>query len=227
MCVADFNNDDNSDIAIFNGLDSTEVWIYNGDGDGNFQQPALVKTFSTIDIQLVGAADLNNDGNIDIICENGNNTLALLNDGSSQFGDPVQSDEAMNNMVLADLNGDDFPDLVGTGNSAYSRVPHFMLGNGDGTFGISVQAFMTAAVMLKSLVLSADFNSDGFGDIAFTSYDMESVVIGLNDGLMSFDNLESITEVDFGNIYMAADDFDNDTDIDLAITGMQDTLMLP
>jgi hypothetical protein len=174
----------------------------------------------------VGAADLENDGDVDIVCWNTAETFSLLNDGTGSFAAPLLAGNAMNGMALASLNGDAFPDLVGKGIYACTGVPHFMLGNGDGTFGIETRAWMTAGVLLRSYVMSADFNSDGYGDIAYCAYDMDSVAVGHNDGLQGFDNIEYISEVDTGGTYLTAGDFDGDGDTDLAITGLDDTLSI-
>jgi hypothetical protein len=225
MCIGDFNSDNRNDIAVYYGFDNSGIWMYIGIGDGTFEEPIMVQPFPSE--MWLDAADLDNDGDVDIICASEQESFSLLNDGSGQFAEPLLAGGVMNSMALASLNGDDFPDLIGKGIYGCSGVPHYMIGDGDGTFGIETRAWLTAGVLLKSYVMSADFNSDGYGDIAYYSYDMDSVMIGFNDGRQVFVNIQYINEVGTaGGAYLEAGDFDNDGDLDLAITGQDDTLSI-
>ncbi|MHC4404712.1 MAG: SGNH/GDSL hydrolase family protein [Planctomycetota bacterium] len=90
----------------------------------------------------VGSADLNADGNRDLVVSNGaTDTISvLLGNGDGTFQAPRQSAIGaflaaflvLRRPQIADLNGDSIPDIVVT-NSASSDVS-VLLGRGDGTF---------------------------------------------------------------------------------------------
>ena len=133
----------------------------------------------------IAAADLNGDGNLDLIVTGSASTSmnwsysVLLGNGDGSFQPPVlyqQSVQAVFSLpiVIADFNGDGKVDMaVPVGNSVA-----VLLGNGDGTFSSPAYYFLESA----DSVVSADFNSDGKLDIAATEASGLAILLGKGDG---------------------------------------------
>jgi hypothetical protein len=144
-----------------------------GNSDGTFQPQ------QTSDIgsqpRSVAVADLNGDGNPDLVTVNYDNTASvLLGDGDGTFA-PLQHFQASTvatiyAVAVADLNGDGKPDMVvanqGTFNpttGTFDYAVDVLLGNGDGTFG-PPQTFAVGSYHPTSVAV-ADVNGDGKPDL--------------------------------------------------------------
>ena len=158
MVVADFNKDGAPDIAV---ATTTGVAILLGKGDGTFGEPVPLAT--GLPLKLF-AADLNRDGNADLIVlpadpdlraapmfgSAGNSVNVYLGDGKGGFKALPPFPALLsgftpeggfpNHIEVADLNGDSIPDLVIT-KQQYSYETDqsaaavlFLAGRGDGTF---------------------------------------------------------------------------------------------
>jgi len=113
--VGDFDGDGNQDLAVINGT-GRDIAIFLGDSEFQFQHaPASPITLPGLRGENIKTADLDDDGDLDIVATYGipNGTLVLLNDGSGQFttrGDtpfPLLPRE----ILVNDLDGDLLPDL--------------------------------------------------------------------------------------------------------------------
>jgi hypothetical protein len=150
IAAGDFNGDGNLDfVAVYSNNGSGFAGVYIGDGTGKFtlQNNAAV----TLDIASpvsVAVGDLNGDGYPDfVVAGSSTSTTAggidtVLNNFGTGFAKPVQTQvlpgTALQNVVIANLNNDAFPDLVvttlpGNGGSTLDNV-FALLNNGDGTY---------------------------------------------------------------------------------------------
>jgi hypothetical protein len=171
--VGDFNGDKILDLIIPFGCNCTEpptpsgVLFLAGKGDGTFAAPVALP-IPVNDVSF--AADVNNDGKLDII---GTNTISLGNgDGTFQ---QLPLGIAGTVLAAADLNGDGKADLVINNDTATA----IYAGNGDGTF-------QTTPYFTTSLTGSAyigDINGDGHADLLLASIQL-SVLFG--DGAGNF-----------------------------------------
>jgi hypothetical protein len=171
--VADFNNDGIPDLAA---AGSAGLALLLGKGDGTFQGA----TFTTLPIfGLLGAADLNRDGNVDLVAytnappgsiSGANGILVLLGNGNGTFTAlPQTSLLSMGTPVsLVDLNGDGKLDLVETltTHSPSLTSVQVALGNGDGTFANPISVLQQGGVQCGCAVFVADFNHDNRPDLA-------------------------------------------------------------
>src|SRR5208282_5668440 len=130
--IDDVNGDGNLDIVAVSGDQQISVLLGNGDGTfqaaQSFAAPALPGYTSAASTPIVNliAADVNNDGNKDIICPNG---LVLLGNGKGTFTaaatpafpyfqDPLYAGGP--NLASGDLNNDGKIDLVVNNGSSIS-----------------------------------------------------------------------------------------------------------
>jgi uncharacterized protein (TIGR03437 family) len=170
LAVGDFNRDGKLDVVVaYQGDISTVpppgggLSILFGKGDGTFAAPVPI-SLGIDKPQPAGlvAADWNGDGQLDLAVTLNNGTLlVLLGRGNGTFQPPTTypySATWFDRLVVADLNRDGIPDLIGTG-------PNWLLGNGDGTFRPEV-TFAGNAYPPMSSVIAADFNHDGRIDLA-------------------------------------------------------------
>ncbi len=209
--VGDFNKDGKLD-AIVGGQ------ILFGNGDGTFRA-----TFNFVGASL--AADLNGDGNLDLVTAGTGTVLVQLGNGDGTFQAAVKY-TIRNTAVLAlgDLNGDGKPDIVaiaepfvrGAANQVLSGNIAVLLNNGDGTFQPAV--IYSVAPNLTAVALG-DFNGDGNMDLAVTSASSSigavTVLLGNGDGTLR----NALTYGVGTPTALAVGDLNGDGKPDLAMTG--------
>jgi hypothetical protein len=191
--------------------------------DGTYTAPAT-QAMSLPSISLL-SADLNQDGNADLVSVNSNGlrssvTVFLGNgDGTFQPGvDYALPGANAQYAVLDDLNGDGILDLLVSSESPAFSFSIF-LGNGDGTFQPPRAFAPTGAVLHASeAFLTADVNGDGARDIVTAQ---GHVLLGKGNGVTyallpqaAFAPITTATN-SFAPSIVAAD-FNHDGKIDLA-----------
>jgi hypothetical protein len=156
IAVGDFNGDGIPDIAVgISGINATSIAIFLNNGNGTFQPYISIPSgfFSSGIIHIV-AADFDGDGNVDLAVTDGATLSVLLANGSASFNPVtylVGAGAAINGTLLvADLNGDQKPDLV---TSSRDGLAVFM-NTGDGGF----QAAIPFAPFLGGAIAVGDFD---------------------------------------------------------------------
>jgi hypothetical protein len=159
VVARDFNGDAKSDLAIAdNG--ANEIFLRLGDGAGGFG-PAS----SVLVVRAPGplaAADVNRDGNADLLAVVAKGTVVLLGNGAGGFrtaGAPHPA--GGNDITVADFNGDGKPDFA-TANGEASKIAVLL---GDGAGGFVPVALSPFAAYWTRHVAPGDFNGDGKTDI--------------------------------------------------------------
>jgi hypothetical protein len=215
--VADFNGDGHLDVVVTNeGVNGKgSVMVFFGNGDGTFQKPTIYNLSAYP--YSVAAGDLNGDGRPDLaVAEYEAGVAVLLNKGSGKFGKPVLypvSPAAVTNVVIAELNQDNHPDLVV---ATFSAVG-VLLGTGGGKFG-KAALYSTSPISQGNpyAVVVADFNRDGKPDIATVLFQGDpGLFYGRGDG--TFRSVVPIKLRNPGGTSLVAADFNKDGAPDLAI----------
>jgi MBG domain (YGX type)/Chitobiase/beta-hexosaminidase C-terminal domain/FG-GAP-like repeat/Abnormal spindle-like microcephaly-assoc'd, ASPM-SPD-2-Hydin/NHL repeat len=180
VAAADLNGDGKLDLVVTNyGYGTVSVLL--GNGGGTFQPAASYSTPVSSYPNDVALASLRSNGKLDIVLldyDNGVSVLLGNGNGTFQPSSPVYSPSSpslLQNIALADVNGDGKPDLVVTDSG---RVEVSVLnGNGDGTFQ-SPNSYPTGATPFG--VAISDMNHDGRPDIAVANNGGPSDTILLN-----------------------------------------------
>jgi hypothetical protein len=140
VAVADLNHDGKLDLLVANeGPELGSVAVLLGKGDGTFPTTTTLSSGGETP-DFVTAADVNGDGNLDLLAANyysGGVTVLLGNgDGTFQAATNSNNGGVPISLALGDVNGDGKVDLL-VENIQFSNKPPglaVLLGNGDGTF---------------------------------------------------------------------------------------------
>ena len=135
----------------------------------------------------ISVADVNHDGNPDILVANSESetVTVLLGNGAGQFrearGSPVPAGHLPNDIAIADMNGDGNPDLViANHQSPYLRV---LLGDGKGGFRLAPGSPVDVhSDPHPHGVAVGDFNGDGKPDAVTDSWGKNQIELLLGDG---------------------------------------------
>jgi hypothetical protein len=144
VLTADFNGDNNLDLAVVNCVGTVSILLGNGDGSFGPHQDFTVGSCPTGGV----AADFNQDGKIDLAVPNwgdgsGDSVSVLLGNGDGTFTTQVQYETGIGpaSVIAADMNLDGCIDLVVTNNGPHgTNTPgtgatvSILLGKCDGTF---------------------------------------------------------------------------------------------
>jgi hypothetical protein len=175
MAAGDFNKDGKVDLAVLGSV-GVQIALGNGDGTfhGNLSLPGVFGASGPLAV-----ADLNGDGNPDVVFTASNSTgvaatlqpgtvLVMLGHGDGTFATvvPYPIGKIATGLAIGDLNGDGKPDLAVADYGSGAADVAVLFGNGDGTFQSAVKY---PAVNGADSVVMADFNGDGFLDLAVVS----------------------------------------------------------
>ncbi len=153
LVIGDFNNDGKLDV-VATKLDNGFV-LYEGNGDGTFQNSSsspISVVYPTGDSAYsVAAADLNGDGNLDVVTcdQNLGNVYVSLGNGNGTFQNVVQYPgvPGASQLLIADFDGNGTPDILVSGINA--NQVGVLLNQGNGTFvpGTTISTPLGGGVM--------------------------------------------------------------------------------
>ena len=212
MVLGDFNGDGNLDIAATIFGTPGNVVVLLGDGAGGFAQncPDGCVSFPVGNNPgALVAADINKDGNLDVVVTNhDSNTISILpgnGDGTFQPQSVLSTGTAPTGIAAGDFNNDGAVDIAVTNNG--DNTVTIFLNNGTGTLAALPTTAPTGA--LPSGIVAGDFNGDGKLDLAVTNVNEFTVYVLLGDGTGAFPTHVS---GNVGNtpVAIAAGDFNGD-----------------
>ncbi|MGA2357550.1 MAG: FG-GAP-like repeat-containing protein [Terriglobales bacterium] len=218
LTVGDFNNDGHPDLALVStdAAQQSGIYILLNNGNGTFQSPVFYSSSSQMGgfpdgESGIASADLNGDGNLDLVMTNNAGAWVFLGNGDGTFQAPINYGAPYaDTLALADVNGDKTLDLVVP--DFYNSTVWVLLGNGDGTFKPAV-AYATD--WFPESIVVADFNDDGKLDFAVGSDNGPMITLAFGNGDGTF---QTGPNYDIGNwTGQVAADFNNDGNLDVAV----------
>jgi hypothetical protein len=230
----DIDNDGDNDFFVVSNNSSNR--LYENDGSMNFTDITVSSGISTATMQSWGGSwgDYNNDGFLDLFLCNrdyANTTqpnLLYRNNGNNTFTDVSSSAgiSSSNHLSLCasffDFNNDGWQDIY-IANDRYATSNILYKNNGNGTFSdVSASSGTNISIDAMSTTID-DYNNDGWLDIYVTNTHAGNYFFK-NNGDETFTNVANTTGTEFNSFAWGAVflDADNDTNLDLYVSGMLD-----
>ena len=229
-CIELFDADNDGDLdAIMSG--STENFsivtaLFINDGAGNFED-SNDQTFVGLEFSSCTTADVDNDGDIDILM-NGNagvlpRTILYYNDGNGNFSMDTENtfipaDDGDASFVDVDGDGDEDLFVVGWDQNSFPNS-FLYINDGSGSFEQSTSRFDG---ILRGSILPGDFDNDGDMDVVLSGIlgpNLHQTKLYLNDGSGKYAESTIATFPNIGNGDLSGSDVDLDGDIDILLSG--------
>ncbi|MCC6906340.1 MAG: VCBS repeat-containing protein [Phycisphaerales bacterium] len=209
--VGDLNGDGRPDVVVSNYFDGDASIFYN-DGNGQFA-PQQRLDVGGAPLNGVAIGDMDNDTRADIVLA-GDRSRGILIAFQDEFGafevvDHRLDERDFARIALADLNGDDFLDVVAGVNSARDAAVFL----NTGLRGLERRVDYEVGTTPRSLAVG-DFDGDENADVAFGIEHNISVLYGVGDGTFGEAVLYS-TPSATGVTDIKAADLNNDGHVDI------------
>jgi FG-GAP-like repeat/PASTA domain len=216
FAVADFDNDGANDLAVAGG---GEIAIYYS-ADATLVRRTVL---SAPEVSSVTAADLDLDGNYDIVAASATRSTVTVFAGTDEGTFLAGRDYTTGNtpaaIFVADLDGDGFPDVAVGGNALT-----VLFNNRDGTFGSPVATDQPSEILALT---GDDIDADGDVDlVAAGRPNLVTVLVNSGDGhfLHADSYALGATPVAVGVAFL--DDEDGNLDVVTANRGTNDVSIL-
>jgi len=234
IAIADFNKDNNLDLAIANNeTKHLSVLLGNGKGGFHFSPSSPFRLNVKPHTHSVAAGDFNNDGNTDLLTESWqvDSVVVIFGNGQGNFNSPQYfkvGKRPYQRVRTADVNNDGFPDIITTnleGNNC-----SVLLCDGKGNF-IQANGSPFPCGNAPFGVTIADVNADGKADIIIADAPTitaegtgkDGLFILLGDGKGSFHALDgSPFATGKSPSRLATGDIDGNGISDIAVTNYND-----
>jgi hypothetical protein len=217
--AADLDGDGDLDVLSASNNDHKVAWYENTDGAGTFGSQQIISTVAAGAPRSVAAADLDGDGDLDVLSALSNNDEIAWyenTDGAATFGSQqvisTLTDGAQS-VAAADIDGDGDLDVLSASLND-DEIAWYENTDGAGTFG-SQQVISTLADGARS-VAAADIDGDGDLDVLSASLTDDEIAWYENtDGAGTFGSQQVISTQADAAQSVAAADIDGDGDLDV------------
>lgn len=240
VAFADIDNDMDMDVLItgIGAFGNPKAILYTNDGNGVFTE-VVGTPFEGVHSSSIAFADIDNDTDMDVLITGFSSlTLPIIsklytNDGSGTFTEvtgTIFEGVHQSSTAFADIDGDTDIDVLITGqNSSGLSSSKLYTNNGSGVFteviGVPFENVFASSVAF------ADVDGDADLDVLITgqnspNFDQPVSKLYTNNGNGIF---TEITGTPFENVFgssIAFADIDNDTDMDILITGVNSSNQL-
>jgi len=219
--IGDLNGDGFMDMAV---AAQSGVSLLFGRGDGSFAAPLLYPITDGI-VKDVGIDDLNNDGWMDMAVllnrvtgseGTSDRVRVFLGRGGGVFVQDQDWDTygTPDNLLLADLNNDTYPDLIMTHRTGMAMSIRF--GKKDGAFPVKDEKLLHVSQFIVDIAID-DLEGDGDLDIVTAHFNQGFIVwnnpgTGLLIPTAYSQPLQASLNVTLGDV-------DNDNDLDVVLNG--------
>ncbi|KAL7518512.1 hypothetical protein ACHAWX_003330 [Stephanocyclus meneghinianus] len=240
--AADFDNDGRLDIVAASSNDNAVSWFRNegpanvtaDEESGSSSSSSLLPTFSikkqitwsSLGSRIVTAADIDSDGDMDVVGASyyDSSLRWFENDGSGNFTSRLISSTINEGqgVHVADVDNDGSLDII-TASSGDNTIAVFRNIDGKGTF-CEIKQVVDANATGARTAIAADFNGDGWVDIASASKDDNTVAWYPNDGTGLFPTKLIVSQGNYsmGAYSLVARDVDGDGSLDLVVASNGD-----
>ncbi|PHR10346.1 MAG: hypothetical protein COA40_14620 [Aequorivita sp.] len=226
--AADFDGDGNIDVVSANSEVGTITWFKNLDGQGNFSSPRMVAENLSY-VQSVYAADLDGDGDMDILSSSNDDDKATWFKNIDGQGNFVEQQ-----LFSIDLDGslavhaedlDDDGDMDALVYDLNLGIVWFENLNGLGIFGPA--HIVDENLGYSESISTVDLDGDGDKDIIFANYSYDLFVWYENlDGQGSFSAPQIIDDSLNATIAIYFADIDGDSDMDIIGSSLSDDMVV-
>ncbi len=195
ICSADFDGDNDYDLAVGNMSSFISVLLNNG--DGTFAWRVNYDVGSDYAHEGICTADFDGDGDNDLA----GGSYIMFNNGDGTFAPAVSIESIGGSIISVDLDSDGDYDLA--------SGAAVLLNNGDGTFApvVSIEA-------IGDPIISVDLDDDGDNDLLAINSGGVSILLNRGNG-----TFQSVISYDVGSYpyHICSADLDGDNDNDIAV----------
>lgn len=218
----DFDNDGDLDVVVTDYLacggapQPDRLRLHRNMGDGTYVYIGSIKEFGITKGERLLAADLDHDGNQDLLTTHSTTIAFWRGDGSGGFASGVENpvgEFGPKYFTFGDFNRDGERDVatVNYGDSFRGQCISVVLGNGDGSFGAPWVQYGVFSLQFGGIagIDAIDVDGDGILDITAGAYGADDIAVFLGRGDGTFD-AEQRYGVDGQVKHSRAGDFNGD-----------------